>query len=93
MHGHNYEIEVSIQGLLNKAGFVIDFWDLDNVVQPTVEDIDHRVLNDIYGLENPTAENIANWFRSRISASLPENLTVTRIRCFETKDCWADVTG
>jgi 6-pyruvoyltetrahydropterin/6-carboxytetrahydropterin synthase len=90
MHGHNYEIDVSVSGRLSDTGFVIDFWDLDDIVQPIVNSIDHRTLNDLEGLNNPTAEIIAEWFLNQIKKDLPPELGVTKVRCYETKNCWAD---
>jgi 6-pyruvoyltetrahydropterin/6-carboxytetrahydropterin synthase len=83
MHGHNYEIDITVNGPAGDDGFVIDFWDLDLIVHPVIEMIDHRTLNDIPGLENPTAENIALWFLKQV-----ENAAAVRV--YETKDCWAD---
>jgi len=34
--------------------------------------LDHRYLNEIDGLENPTAENIARWIWKRIKPTLPQ---------------------
>jgi 6-pyruvoyltetrahydropterin/6-carboxytetrahydropterin synthase len=42
--------------------------------------------NDILGLENPTAELISAWFMKQIPAA-------SRVRVYETKDCWAEVTA
>lgn len=85
MHGHNYEIEVTCGGPVDgMTGFVLDFWDLDKIVDPLVDKVDHRTLNDIAGLENPTAELIAKWFLDQIPRAVA-------VRCYETKNCWADV--
>lgn len=90
LHGHNYEIEVTVSGEPDPVtGFIIDFWDLDKVVQPIINLIDHRVLNDIDGLENPTAELIADWFQTRLCNL---GLNVSKVICWETKDCHATVT-
>lgn len=91
MHGHNYEIDISCAGPVGDVGFIVDFWDLDKLVDPVIERIDHRTLNDIPGLENPTAENIAAWFLERL-ASDQRTFKVTGVRVFETKNCWADAT-
>jgi len=88
MHGHNYEVEITVAGEVAGNGFIIDFWDLDKVMQPLIDLVDHRTLNDIVGLENPTAELIATWFLHRLASN-----RVTRVRVYETKDCWADATG
>lgn len=91
MHGHNYELEITISGTENPVtGFIIDFWDLDKIIQPIIDVVDHRLLNDIAGLHNPTAEFIAKWFVDEISFPLNENY-LANVRIYETKDCWADV--
>ena len=60
MHGHTFDITIYLDGPINdKTGFVIDFFDLDKVVEKEViNKIDHKVLNDIEGLENPSSENL-----------------------------------
>lgn len=87
-HGHNYEIELTVSGNVDgHTGFIMDFADLDELVLPLIDKIDHRNLNDIAGLENPTAENIGAWFLDRLASS-----GVTAVRVYETKNCWADVS-
>src|ERR1700754_785360 len=99
MHGHNYEMEVSIRGDVAENGFLMDFWDLDAIVDPIVKRVDHRTLNDIDGLENPTAELIACWFLEHIIDALEEGLAagttlqVDYVKIYETKDCWAIAHG
>ena len=88
MHGHNYEVEITVSGPVLSSGFILDFWDLDKRVLPLISWIDHHTLNTIDGLENPTAENIAAWFLERLNSN-----GVTHVRVFETKDCWADITS
>jgi len=92
IHGHNYEIEVTCDGPTLDNGFIIDFWDLDEIVRPLIETVDHRTLNDIPGLENPTAELIAGWFLRKIGEHDAHGLSVFAVRVYETKDCWADAT-
>ena len=70
LHGHNYKIEVTLAGYDISMGWVLDFWDLDKIVQPLVDKVDHRCLNDIDGLSNPTAENIAQWFFDQLVKDL-----------------------
>jgi 6-pyruvoyltetrahydropterin/6-carboxytetrahydropterin synthase len=88
LHGHNYRIDVSIDGPLDERGFVIDYAELDNVVQPIIDSLDHRLLNDIPGLENPTSEIIALWLRDKITQKLPFTPT---IRIWETPRYWVEV--
>ena len=85
MHGHNYRIEVVIAcKTLDERGFVMDFAEVDAAVMPLIEQVDHRVLNEVAGLENPTAEIIAAWFLQRIEGC-------QSVRVYETDDCWAQV--
>lgn len=72
MHGHTYHLTVYADGeVLKKEGWVLDFGDLKQVVKPLIEMLDHAVLNDIPGLENPTAEMVAIWLWNKIKPELP----------------------
>ena len=84
LHGHNYAVDVTIEGEVDsRTGFIMDFADVDVVVAPLIFKIDHKCLNDY--IENPTAELIGAWLLDQ----LPEN--VVAIRVYETEKCWADV--
>jgi 6-pyruvoyltetrahydropterin/6-carboxytetrahydropterin synthase len=71
MHGHNYKLQVVLRGEPEPyQGLVIDFGDVDKVVQERVlSRCDHKTLNDF--IENPTAENIATWLWVQLSGQLP----------------------
>ena len=60
MHGHTFNITIYLDGPINdKTGFVMDFFDIDKVVEKEIiNKIDHKVLNDIEGLKNPSSENL-----------------------------------
>jgi 6-pyruvoyltetrahydropterin/6-carboxytetrahydropterin synthase len=89
MHGHNYEFELVVRANLNEQGWVLDFWDLDEIVKPVLDKVDHRLLNDIPGLDNPTAEVIALWLHRLITPLLPSDLALDAVHVYETKDCRA----
>ena len=62
MHGHGFRIEVTVRGEVGKrTGWVMDFAAVDRAVRPLVDSLDHRTLNDVRGLENPTSEVLAGW--------------------------------
>lgn len=86
LHGHNYRMEVVVRGKLDSRGFVKDFAEIDAELAPFLKLVDHRLLNDVPGLENPTAEIIASWFFERIS-------DCESVRVYENDDCWAEVTA
>jgi len=39
--------------------------------------------------EAPTVENIANMMAEPLNSILPQQVTVTKLRLFETPNCWA----
>jgi 6-pyruvoyltetrahydropterin/6-carboxytetrahydropterin synthase len=72
MHGHSFRIEIHIRGPVDKnLGWVLDFADLKAAFAPVMEQLDHRCLNDVPGLENPTSENLAVWIWNALSPTLP----------------------
>lgn len=82
MHGHSFRFEVHVSGSVGPTtGWVVDFADIKVAVKPALEQLDHHVLNDIVGLENPTSENLARWLWERVSPELPG---LTRIVVRET---------
>ncbi|GLR99830.1 MULTISPECIES: 6-carboxytetrahydropterin synthase QueD [Bradyrhizobium] len=87
LHGHNYKVEVSIIGELDRRGFVIDYAELDAVVRPIINSLDHRYLNEIPGLENPTSEILAEWLKDRIGAKIP---FIPTVRIYETLRYWVE---
>lgn len=92
IHGHNYEFEITLTGALDPTtGFIMDFWDMDKAVQPLIDAVDHRLLNDIPGLQNPTAELIAAWILEHVRDRLPPDVTLAEVVVWETKDCRATV--
>jgi len=70
VHGHNYVVEVSVRAEIDEtAGMAMDYAELDRAFDDLVFAVcDHRLLNDVPGLENPTGENIAIWIALRMLA-------------------------
>jgi len=89
VHGHHYVIELTLFGVVGQDGFVLDFWDIDKVVEPLVKEVDHKLLNDIEGLENPTAELIALWFFTALRDAIPFGTKLDSITVWETPRCKA----
>ncbi|WP_051334352.1 6-carboxytetrahydropterin synthase QueD [Bradyrhizobium sp. Ai1a-2] len=93
LHGHNYRIEVVVEGPVDERGFVMDYAELDGIVKPVVDLLDHKYLNDIPGLENPTSEVLAIWLKTRICREFETNGVVNKnltIRIFETPRYWVE---
>ena len=86
-HGHNYKVFVTLIGeQLDEAGMLLDFKLLKQVMRPTVDYLDHKMINDLEPFVselNPSAENLARYFFQQTSTQLHE-MTQGRVRI---KDC------
>lgn len=91
IHGHTYRLSVYVEGELeNKLDWVMDFAEMKNVIDPVVKSIDHKLLNNISGLENPTCEIIAIWLWNKIKPEVP---LLTKIELHETPTSGAVYEG
>ncbi|MBC6496816.1 MAG: 6-pyruvoyl tetrahydropterin synthase family protein [Alphaproteobacteria bacterium GM7ARS4] len=85
LHGHSFKIEVRLKGPINEQeGWLIDHSDIAHVVNPLIEKLDHRYLNEIDGLDKPSNENIARWFWRHCQPHLPLLTSITVIDTDET---------
>jgi 6-pyruvoyltetrahydropterin/6-carboxytetrahydropterin synthase len=77
LHGHSFRVEVHVAGELDpRLGWVMDFAELKAAAKPVIEQLDHRYLNEIEGLENPTSEVVARWIWERLRPRLPQLVQV-----------------
>ena len=82
LHGHSFRVRLTVAGPLEAAsGWVLDFADVTAAVAPLVEMLDHHYLNEIPGLENPTAEVITRFIWRRLRGALPG---LSEVRLWET---------
>jgi len=78
LHGHTYTVILGLEGPLDeKFGWVQDYGEVSWAFAPMLEALDHRCLNEIEGLENPTAEILAAWIFDQIKPKLPLLVDVT----------------
>ena len=85
-HGHNYRVLVTLAGEeLEPNGLLLDFKLLKQILRPTVEYLDHNMINDLepFTTLNPSAENLARYFYQQTATKLHE-MTEGRVR---VKDC------
>ena len=81
VHGHSYEKIIKISGNLDKTNnWILNYDDIDEIVNPLLQKIDHKTLNDIKGLEKPTSENLAKWFWERIRKKIVNLESIEIIR-------------
>ena len=72
MHGHSFHVDVFVAGEVPAdKGFLVDYGEIKRAIAPVEAQLDHYVLNDIAGLDNPTAEMLARWIYERLQPALP----------------------
>ena len=79
MHGHSFKIDVVLAGPLDeRMGWLVDFDQVRTTVEPLLKrELDHRTLNDVPGLENPTSEMLCVWLWKRLAPLLPGLSAIT----------------
>ena len=90
-HGHNYKVRVTLRGKdLDKAGLLLDFKDLKEVMKSVIERLDHQMLNEVepFTALNPSAENLARYFYeqagTRLKAITQGRVSVGDVTIWET---------
>lgn len=87
LHGHSFKVELSVEGPVGEtSGWVMDFADISAVCRRLEQLLDHRYLNEIEGLENPTSEVLARWIWREARTALPM-LTSVEVRETCTTRC------
>lgn len=72
IHGHTYKLEVTVKGVPDQNGLVMDFHDLKDIIEAEVlEKIDHKYLNDVFDF-NPTCEMTGLWIWAEIAKRLKD---------------------
>jgi len=95
LHGHNWNVEVRVAGdRLNTAGVLVDFGDIKRFVKQTMDELDHKFLNEIeaFAHRQPTSERIAVYIAENIQKQLEfleEDLRVSSVTAWESEDACA----
>ena len=94
LHGHGWILEVEVEGsVAEESGFVIDFAFLKELMQPLLDVLDHRCLNDV--IVTPTCENLLDYIWSHLSDQIRGEtegvVSLARLRLYETPDSFAEL--
>ncbi|MFA9479184.1 6-pyruvoyl tetrahydropterin synthase family protein [Phycisphaerales bacterium AB-hyl4] len=94
IHGHNWPVAVTVErDELDAIETVMDFHDLEAIVDKLVAAFHNRHLNDLPPFAgeavNPTAERVAWWIGSQTAEQLPEGVRLQQARVGEAPGCWA----
>jgi len=77
LHGHSFAGTVTLAGTpAEDSGMVKDFWEIEAEVKALAAQLDHRLLNEVEGLEHPSLEDIAKWMFERLDPVLPGLVSV-----------------
>lgn len=91
LHGHSFHVDVEVAGqVAPDKGYLIDYGQIKQAFVPVKDKLDHYLLNDIEGLDNPTAEMLAKWIYDRLKPNLP---LLVAVQVHETCTTAARYTG
>jgi 6-pyruvoyltetrahydropterin/6-carboxytetrahydropterin synthase len=95
-HGHNYRLEVSISGPVDRAtGMVVNMADLDAMVGKSVVERFHLAnlnMDALFQQEVPTTENLCRAIYGLLAGELPAG-KLDRIRIEETENNFFEYSG
>jgi len=67
IHGHSFQGKVIVRGdPQSDKGWIKDLWKIETIIKEVVEPLDHVLLNEVEGLEQPALEQIAMWIYERL---------------------------
>ena len=92
LHGHSFQVEATLRGAPQQpSGWVADLNALDRALAEAARELDHSLLNDHPGLENPTLEALCLWFAGRLKAAYPALARVAVSRPTVRERCVMDL--
>ena len=94
LHGHNWKIEVYVQGQeLDRGGVLVDFGIIKGHVRSLMETLDHKFLNELDYFQDgtpPSSENIARYVADGLAERLDiPGIRVSRVTAWESDDASA----
>jgi len=100
MHGHNYVLEVEVEGSVAADGVVLWYEEIDTVALAWIDQVDHYTVlalgdDSADGADvvrcptgEPSAENLATWAWRDICQRLRPHVSLASLRLWETSRSW-----
>lgn len=93
-HGHNYLLEVTVTGTIDKnTGMIINTYFLKDIINQVLKEFDHKFLNEdtpYFKNTQPTTENLAKVLGKKLKENLPKTCLLYKIKLFETNDLFVE---
>jgi 6-pyruvoyltetrahydropterin/6-carboxytetrahydropterin synthase len=72
VHGHSYVVEIIVSGTCDPdLGWLIDYADISRIFDPLYDQLDHRYLNDVKGMDDVSLPGVRQWIRQQLAPELP----------------------
>lgn len=72
-HGHTYGLVVEVTGHVDEeTGMILNYFDLDKIMKPLVDSLDHRNLNKVFPNMLTTSENMVRVIARKIELAFQE---------------------
>jgi 6-pyruvoyltetrahydropterin/6-carboxytetrahydropterin synthase len=72
VHGHSYRVVARIAGAVDeRLGWVTDFADIKRNCTPVIDQLDHRLLNEIDGMTDTSRGDVERWLTERLKQEQP----------------------
>lgn len=88
VHGHSFQVVVALRGEPDpRTGFIVEFAELEQACAEVRAALDHRMLNEVEGLEKPSLENLCLWIWRRLAPRFASLSRVTVRRDSAGQSC------
>jgi 6-pyruvoyltetrahydropterin/6-carboxytetrahydropterin synthase len=72
IHGHSFRVDIVVEGPCDpKLGWLIDYGDISAVFDPLYDQLDHKFLNEVPGIGDPSLRGVRLWILERLRPSMP----------------------
>ena len=98
LHGHNYELDVTVGGPINsESGFIINIIDLNDLIEKfVIKNLDHsQIEKDIswFKSRQPSTENLVMYIWNQIAERIPEPAYLYSVKLRETPTIYTEYYG